>query len=45
MAPLGYARHIGIQIPIHQLAMAFYETYGLSEEFNVSKGEKINRCV
>jgi hypothetical protein len=42
MAPLGYARHIGIQIPLHQLALAFYETYGLSEEFNVSKGQKIN---
>jgi hypothetical protein len=42
MAPLGYSRHIGIQIPLHQLALAFYETYGLSEEFNVSKGEKIN---
>ncbi len=42
MAPLGYARHIGIQIPIHQLALAFYETYGLTEDFNVSRGQKIN---
>jgi Zinc dependent phospholipase C len=42
MAPLGYLRHIGIQIPIHQLALAFYETYGLTEDFNVSRGQKIN---
>jgi hypothetical protein len=42
MAPLGYSRHIGIQIPLHQLALAFYETYGLSEDFNVSRGRKIN---
>ena len=42
LAPLGYFRHIGIQVPVHQLALAFYETYGLTEDFNVSKGRKIN---
>jgi hypothetical protein len=42
MAPLGYMRHIGIQVPVHQLALAFYETYGLTEDFNVSRGRKFN---
>lgn len=41
-APLGYLRHIGIQVPVHQLALAFYETYGLTEDFNVRKGRRIN---
>jgi len=42
MAPLGYMRHIGIEVPVHQLALAYYETYGLTEDFDVSKGRKIN---
>ena len=42
MAPLGYLRHIGIQVPVHQLALAFYETYGLTEDFDVRKGQKFN---
>jgi hypothetical protein len=27
---------------VHQLALAYYETYGLTEDFNVSKGRRIN---
>ena len=42
MAPLGYMRHIGIKVPVHQLALAFYETYGLTENFDVSKGRRFN---
>jgi hypothetical protein len=42
LAPLGYMRHIGIEVPVHQLALAFYETYGLTEDFNVSRGRKFN---
>jgi hypothetical protein len=42
LAPLGYMRHIGIQVPEHQLALAFYETYGLTEDFNVSKSRQFN---
>lgn len=42
MAPLGYMRHIGIQVPVHQLALAFFETYGLTEDFNVSRGRRFN---
>ena len=33
LAPLGYMRHIGIKVPVRQLALAFYETYGLTGEF------------
>ena len=42
LAPLGYMRHIGIQVPVHQLALAFFETYGLTEDFNMSKRRKFN---
>src|SRR6202453_5319234 len=42
LAPLDYLRHIGIQVPMHQLALAFYETYGLTEDFNVRNGQKFN---
>ena len=42
MAPLGYMRHIGIQVPVHQLALAFFETYGLTEDFNVHGRQKFN---
>jgi hypothetical protein len=33
LAPLGYLRHIGIQVPVGQLALAYYETYGLTQGF------------
>jgi hypothetical protein len=42
LAPLGYLRHIGIQVPVHQLALAFYETYGLTEDFDARKGRRFN---
>ncbi len=42
LAPLGYLRHIGIQVPVHQLALAFYETYGLTEDFNIHRGRRFN---
>jgi hypothetical protein len=42
LAPLGYLRHIGIKVPEHQLALAFYETYGLTEDFDASKGRQFN---
>jgi hypothetical protein len=42
MAPLGFLRHIGIKVPVHQLALAFYETYGLTEDFDVRKRRKFN---
>ena len=30
-APIHYLRHVGLGIPTHLLAVAFYETYGLDE--------------
>jgi hypothetical protein len=32
-APLQYLRHIGINVPTRQLALAVYQTYGISENF------------
>ncbi len=42
LAPLGYLRHIGIKVPVHQLALAFYETYGLTDDFSVGRGHRFN---
>ena len=33
LAPLSYLRRIGLNVPVHQLALAFYETYGITEDF------------
>jgi hypothetical protein len=30
LAPLGYMRHIGLRVPRGQVALAFYQTYGLA---------------
>jgi hypothetical protein len=42
VAPLGYQRHIGIKIPVHQLAKAFYQTYGVTEDFEAGKVRRVN---
>lgn len=31
MAPLNYLRHVGLKVPIAQVALAFYQTYGIRE--------------
>ncbi|MGD0912321.1 MAG: zinc dependent phospholipase C family protein, partial [Terracidiphilus sp.] len=31
LAPLPYLRHIGLNVPVHQLGLAFYQTYGLTD--------------
>ncbi len=33
VAPVGYMRHIGLAISMRQLALAYYQTYGLTETF------------
>ncbi len=33
MAPLSYLRHIGLKVPLRQLALAYYQTYGITEDF------------
>jgi hypothetical protein len=34
MAPVRFLRHIGLKVPVKQLALAYYQTYGLSSEFS-----------
>ena len=34
VAPLKYLRHIGLRVPVRQLALAYYQTYGLTEDFS-----------
>jgi hypothetical protein len=42
MAPSGYQKHIGLEVPIKQLALAYYQTYGLTEDFAGKRGRRIN---
>ena len=42
VAPVHYLRHIGLEVPTKQLALAFYQTYGLTEEFSRTRGQRIN---
>jgi hypothetical protein len=41
LAPLTYLRHIGLNVPVKQLALAFYETYGITEDFS-GHGRRFN---
>jgi hypothetical protein len=42
MAPLSFLRHVGLKVPVRQLALAYYQTYGLTEDFSVVKGRRFN---
>lgn len=42
MAPVRYLRHIGLKVPVHQLALAYYQTYGITETFSFKKGRRFN---
>ncbi len=42
LAPSHYLRHVGLNVPTQQLAKAFYETYGLSEDFSQARSRRIN---
>ncbi len=42
MAPLRFLRHVGLKVPVRQLALAYYQTYGLTEDFSVVKGHRFN---
>ncbi|MFC6645904.1 zinc dependent phospholipase C family protein [Granulicella cerasi] len=41
-APVHYLRHVGLAVPTRQLALAFYQTYGLQEDFTDRKHSRIN---
>lgn len=42
VAPTRYLKHIGLQVPVRQLSLAFYQTYGLSENFSGTRGRRLN---
>ena len=42
MAPLHYLRHIGLRVPVRQLALAFYQTYGITEKFSGGRNRRFN---
>lgn len=42
MAPSHYQKHIGLAVPVKQLALAYYQTYGLTEDFSARKGRRFN---
>jgi len=41
MAPVRFLRHIGLKVPVEQIALAYYQTYGLSNEFS-SRHQRFN---
>jgi hypothetical protein len=41
-APVHYLRHVGLEVPTKQLALAFYQTYGLGEDFTGTRGRRFN---
>ena len=41
-APVHYLRHVGLEVPTKQLALAFYQTYGLRDDFAAHRGSRIN---
>lgn len=42
MAPVHYLRHIGLQVSVKQLALAYFQTYGISEDFTKHRGRRFN---
>ena len=42
LAPVHYLRHVGLEVPTRQLALAFYQTYGLRDDFTAHRGSRIN---
>ena len=42
LAPVRYLRHVGLEVPTRQLGLAFYQTYGISEDFTVGRKRRIN---
>jgi hypothetical protein len=45
LAPVHYLRHVGLQVPTRQLALAFYQTYGLREDFTDTRHSRINEST
>jgi len=41
-APVHYFRHVGLEVSTKQLALAFYQTYGLREDFTDTRHSRVN---
>jgi hypothetical protein len=41
VAPVHYLRHIGLMVPLHQLGLAYFQTYGVTEDYT-RRGMRIN---
>jgi len=41
-APVYYLKHVGLEVPQRQLELAFYQTYGIAEDFSKGKGKRVN---
>jgi hypothetical protein len=41
-APVRYLRHVGLEVSTKQLALAFYQTYGIQEDFTQHRGHRVN---
>ncbi len=42
VAPVRYLRHIGLKVPVRQLALAYYQTYGITEDFTGLRKRRFN---
>ncbi len=42
VAPIRYLRKIGLGVPLKQLGLAFYQTYGVGEDFTNKRGRRVN---
>jgi hypothetical protein len=42
LAPVHYLRHVGLQVPTRQVSLAFYQTYGIREDFSARRAARIN---
>ncbi len=42
LAPVHYLRHVGLEVPVRQVSLAFYQTYGLREDFSGRRAARVN---
>lgn len=42
VAPVHYLRHVGLQVSVRQLALAYFQTYGITEDFTGARKRRFN---
>jgi hypothetical protein len=42
VAPIHYLRQVGLQVSVRQLAVAYYQTYGITEDFSGTHKHRFN---